>query len=178
MSVFGRGLSRTRRSFFGRIATLLSSNDIDEDTWDDIEALLIQADLGLAVTQKVLDTLRSNNWRDTGQLQVGLRSTLAGMLSTPPPLDLSGRPLSVVLVVGVNGSGKTTAIARLAHRLSLAGRKVMLAAGDTFRAAAIEQLQTWGERVGAPVIAGRSGSDPAAVVLTPQRRRRRAATTS
>ncbi len=165
MSVFGRGLSRTRRSFFGRIATLLSSNDIDEDTWDDIEALLIQADLGLAVTQKVLDTLRSNNWRDTGQLQVGLRSTLAGMLSAPPPLDLSGRPLSVVLVVGVNGSGKTTAIARLAHRLSLAGRKVMLAAGDTFRAAAIEQLQTWGERVGAPVIAGRPGSDPAAVVF-------------
>lgn len=165
MNVFGRGLSRTRRSFFGRIAGLLSGSDIDEDTWDDIEALLIQADLGLTVTQQVLDALRANSWRDSQGLQQGLRTTLAGMLTVPPPLDLSGRSLSVVLVVGVNGSGKTTTIARLANRLRLAGRKVMLAAGDTFRAAAIEQLQTWGERVGVPVIAGRSGSDPAAVVF-------------
>ncbi len=165
MSTFGRGLSRTRHSFFGRIATLLAGSEIDEDTWDDVEALLIQADLGLPVTQKVLDALQDNNWRDNDALQQGLRATLTGMLSPPPPMDLSGRPLSVVLVVGVNGSGKTTAIARLAHRLLLAGRKVMLAAADTFRAAAIEQLQTWGERVGAPVIAGQRGADPAAVVF-------------
>ena len=164
MNAFGRGLTRTRRSFFGRIAGLLSGSDIDEDSWDDIEALLIQADLGLTVTQKVLDSLRSGRWRNSEQLQQGLRTTLRDMLSAPPPLDISGRPLSVVLVVGVNGSGKTTSIARLAHRLSRAGRKVLLAAGDTFRAAAIEQLQTWGERVSVPVIAGRSGSDPAAVV--------------
>lgn len=165
MSVFGRGLARTRRSFFGRIAGLLAGSEIDEDTWDDVEALLIQADLGLSVTGKVLDALRRDHWRDSAALQAGLRATLADMLDAPPPMDLSGRRLSVVLVVGVNGSGKTTTIARLAHRLGLAGRKVMLAAGDTFRAAAIEQLQTWGERVGAPVIAGRSGGDPAAVVF-------------
>ena len=165
MNVFGRGLTRTRRSFFGRIVDLLAGNDVDEDTWDDIEALLIQADLGLTVTGKVLDTLRAGRWRNSEELLAGLRSTLLDMLSAPPPMDLSGRPLSVVLVVGVNGTGKTTSIARLAHRMQLAGRKVILAAGDTFRAAAIEQLQTWGERVDVPVVAGQSGADPASVVF-------------
>ncbi|MCE2490602.1 MAG: signal recognition particle-docking protein FtsY [Anaerolineae bacterium] len=164
MSVFGRGLTRTRRSFFGRIVDLLGGSDIDEDTWDDIEALLIQAALGLTVTGKVLDTLRAGRWRSSDELLAGLRATLLDLLSAPPPMDLSGRPLSVVLVVGVNGSGKTTSIARLAHRMQLAGRNVMLAAGDTFRAAAIEQLQTWGERVNVPVVAGQSGADPASVV--------------
>ena len=165
MNVFGRGLTRTRRSFFGRIVDLLAGNDVDEDTWDDIEALLIQADLGLTVTGKVLDSLRAGRWRNSEELLAGLRSTLLDMLSAPPPMDLSGRPLSVVLVVGVNGTGKTTSIARLAHRMQLAGRKVILAAGDTFRAAAIEQLQTWGERVDVPVVAGQSGADPASVVF-------------
>jgi len=165
LSVFGRGLTRTRRSFFGRIVDLLAGSDVDEDTWDDIEALLIQADLGLTVTGKVLDTLRAGRWRNSDELLAGLRSTLLGLLSAPPPMDLSGRPLSVVLVVGVNGTGKTTSIARLAHRMQLAGRNVILAAGDTFRAAAIEQLQTWGERVNVPVVAGQSGADPASVVF-------------
>ncbi|MCY3945677.1 MAG: signal recognition particle-docking protein FtsY [Anaerolineaceae bacterium] len=165
MSVFGRGLTRTRRSFFGRIVDLLAGSDVDEDTWDDIEALLIQADLGLTVTGKVLDTLRAERWRNSDELLAGLRSTLLGLLSAPPPMDLSGRPLSVVLVVGVNGTGKTTSIARLAHRMKLAGRNVILAAGDTFRAAAIEQLQTWGERIDVPVVAGQSGADPASVVF-------------
>ncbi|MCY4023537.1 MAG: signal recognition particle-docking protein FtsY [Anaerolineaceae bacterium] len=165
MSVFGRGLTRTRRSFFGRIVDLLAGSDVDEDTWDDIEALLIQADLGLTVTGKVLDTLRAGRWRNSDELLAGLRSTLLGLLSAPPPMDLSGRPLSVVLVVGVNGTGKTTSIARLAHRMKLAGREVILAAGDTFRAAAIEQLQTWGERIDVPVVAGQSGADPASVVF-------------
>ena len=165
MNVFGRGLTRTRRSFFGRIVDLLAGSDVDEDTWDDIEALLIQADLGLTVTGKVLETLRAGRWRNSEELLAGLRSTLLDMLSAPPPMDLSGRPLSIVLVVGVNGTGKTTSIARLAHRMQLAGRKVILAAGDTFRAAAIEQLQTWGERVDVPVVAGQSGADPASVVF-------------
>jgi fused signal recognition particle receptor len=165
LSVFGRGLTRTRRSFFGRIVDLLAGSDIDEDTWEDIEALLIQADLGLTVTGRILDTLRAGRWRNSEELLTGLRSTLLDLLSAPPPMDLSGRPLSVVLVVGVNGTGKTTSIARLAHRMQLAGRNVILAAGDTFRAAAIEQLQTWGERVNVPVVAGQSGADPASVVF-------------
>jgi fused signal recognition particle receptor len=164
LSTFNKGMSKTRRSFFGRIADLLGSTDIDDDTWDDIEALLIQADLGVETTRLVLDELRKRGYRRTEDLQQGLREVLASMLKIPPPMNISGRPLSIVLVVGVNGSGKTTSIAKLANRLNNSGRKVILAAGDTFRAAAIEQLQTWGERVGVPVIAGQPGSDPAAVV--------------
>ena len=165
MSVFNRGLSKTRRSFFGRITDMLGSTDIDEETWDDLEAILIQADLGVETTQFVLDTLRKQGFRRTEQLQQGLREVLASMLEVPPPMNISGRPLSIILIIGVNGSGKTTSIAKLASRLNNAGRDVILAAGDTFRAAAIEQLQTWGERVKVPVVAGQPGSDPAAVVF-------------
>ncbi len=164
MSIFNKGMAKTRRSFFGRIADMLGSTDIDNDTWDDIEALLIQADLGVDTTQDVLNELRKRGYRRTEDLQQGLREVLAAMLKTPPPMNISGRPLSIILVVGVNGSGKTTTIAKLANRLNTSGRKVLLAAGDTFRAAAIEQLQTWGERINVPVIANQPGSDPASVV--------------
>jgi fused signal recognition particle receptor len=164
LSIFNKGLEKTRRSFFGRIADMLGSTEIDDDTWDDIEAILIQADLGVETTQKVLRELQKKNYRRTDDLQQGLRSVLASMLKTPPPMNISGRPLSIILIVGVNGSGKTTSIAKLANRLNNSGRNVLLAAGDTFRAAAIEQLQTWGERVNVPVVAGQPGSDPAAIV--------------
>ncbi len=164
MSVFNKGLSKTRRSFFGRIADMIGSSEIDEDTWDDIETILIQADLGVETTGKVLERLRKEGYRRSEDLQQGLRQALFDLLEIPPPMNISGRPLSIVLVVGVNGSGKTTTIAKLANRLNTSGRNVLLAAGDTFRAAAIEQLQTWGERVNVPVIAGQPGSDPAAIV--------------
>ncbi len=168
MSVFSKGLSRTRQSFFGRISQMLGSTEIDEDTWDDIEAVLIQADVGVETTAKVLAALKTRTAREgitrTEQLQKALRATLTDLLKPPPPMNISGRPLSIILVVGVNGSGKTTSIAKLANRLNRAGRKVMLAAGDTFRAAAIEQLQLWGERIDVPVIAGKPGSDPAALI--------------
>lgn len=164
MSIFNKGMAKTRRSFFGRIADMLGSTDIDSDTWDDIEAVLIQADLGVNTTQQVLSELRKRGYRRTEDLQQGLREVLTSMLKTPPPMNISGRPLSIILVVGVNGSGKTTSIAKLANRLNNSGRKVLLAAGDTFRAAAIEQLQTWGERINVPVIANQPGSDPASVV--------------
>jgi fused signal recognition particle receptor len=169
LSIFRSGLSKTRQSFFGRIAQVLGNTEIDDDTWDDMEAILIQADLGIQTTAHVIDELQQRVKRDgitkTDQLHVALKETLSGLLSFPPPMNISGRELSIVLVVGVNGSGKTTSIAKLANRLNRAGRKVMLAAGDTFRAAAIEQLQTWGERVNVPVIAGKPGSDPAALVF-------------
>lgn len=164
MTIFSKGLSKTRSSFFGRIANMLGASEIDEDTWDDIEAILIQADLGVNTTMTVLDELKSRGLTRNDQVQDALRETLTDLLSVPPTMNISGRELSIILVVGVNGSGKTTSIAKLAHRLSRAGRKVMLAAGDTFRAAAIEQLQVWGERVDVPVVANKPGSDPAAVV--------------
>ncbi|GAB4340094.1 MAG: signal recognition particle-docking protein FtsY [Phototrophicales bacterium] len=164
MGIFNRGLSKTRKSFFGRIANMLGNTEIDEDTWDDIEALLIQADLGVNTTARVIQALKSRGITKNDELQAALREELLNLLSFPPTMNISGRELSIILVVGVNGSGKTTSIGKLAHRLSLAGRKVMLAAGDTFRAAAIDQLKLWGEKVNVPVIANQPGSDPAALV--------------
>lgn len=148
---------------------MLGGSSIDDETWDDVEALLIQADVGPKVAAEVVAQLRSKAQREglktREQVNEALRSVLMGMLKVPPPLDVSGRELSIVLIVGVNGAGKTTSIGKLAKRLgSYPGRRVMLAAGDTFRAAAIEQLQRWGERVNVPVIAGKPGSDPAALV--------------
>lgn len=169
MSVFRRGLSKTRQSFFGRISQLLGNTEIDDDTWDDMETLLIQADVGFDTTVRVIDDLqdrvRVDGLTKTEQLHAALKESLSSLLEFPPAMNISGRELSILLVVGVNGSGKTTSIAKLAHRLkNLSRRKVMIAAGDTFRAAAIEQLQTWGERIDVPVIANRPGSDPGAVV--------------
>lgn len=168
MSIFRSGLSKTRQSFFGRLTQMLGSSNIEDETWDDIEALLIQADLGVPTTQRVLSDLKARVRREgisrTEQLNKALKATLRELLSPPPVPNISGRPLSIILIVGVNGSGKTTTIAKLANRLNNNGRKVMLAAGDTFRAAAIEQLQTWGSRIGVPVIANKPGSDPASVV--------------
>lgn len=169
MSLFRRGLSKTRQSFFGRISQMLGNTEIDDDTWDDMETLLIQADVGFNTTVKVIDDLqdraRAEGLTKSAQLQDALKESLAALLEFPPALNITGRELSIILVVGVNGSGKTTSIAKLAHRLkNLSRRKVMIAAGDTFRAAAIEQLQTWGQRIDVPVIANRPGSDPGAVV--------------
>jgi fused signal recognition particle receptor len=144
---------------------MLGRSEIDEDTWDDIEALLIQADVGVSTTARILKELRSRGITKSEVLQQALREVMASLLQHPPTLNISGRELSIILVVGVNGSGKTTTIGKLAHRLhTINQRKVMLAAGDTFRAAAIDQLKMWGERVGVPVIASKPGGDPAALV--------------
>ncbi len=148
---------------------MLGNTEIDEDTWDDMETLLIQADVGFNTTVKVIDDLqdrvRTDGLTKSEQLQDALKESLSDLLEFPPAMNITGRELSIILVVGVNGSGKTTTIAKIAHRLkNLSRRKVMIAAGDTFRAAAIEQLQTWGERIDVPVIANRPGSDPGAVV--------------
>ncbi|MBL8155065.1 MAG: signal recognition particle-docking protein FtsY [Anaerolineae bacterium] len=169
LGIFRSGLAKTRQSFFGRIAQMLGNTEIDEETWDDIEAMLIQADLGVPTAQRVISDLKARVRKDgvtrADQLNTSLRETLRALLDFPPTPNISGRPLSIILIVGVNGSGKTTSIAKLANRLNNNGRRVMLAAGDTFRAAAIEQIQTWGSRIGVPVIANKPGSDPAAVVF-------------
>jgi fused signal recognition particle receptor len=171
LGIFRSGLEKTRQSFFGRIANIFSGGDqIDDDTWDDIEALLIQADVGVDTTLQVLEMVRARvrkeNLRTPDQMKKALKESLASLLQMPPTPNISGRDLSIVLIVGVNGSGKTTSIGKLAHRLNnVNNRRVMVAAGDTFRAAAIDQLQQWGERAGVPVIANKPGSDAAAVVF-------------
>lgn len=162
------GLARTRRAFFGRIAQVLGNTQIDDETWEDVEAMLLQADIGVPTTMKLVDNLkdraRSEGLTTTDELDEALRHELRALLKRPEPMNISGRPLSIVMIVGVNGSGKTTTIGKLARRMQLNNRKTIIAAGDTFRAAAIDQLQIWGERADVPVIAGKPGMDPGAVV--------------
>ena len=161
-------LSRTRQSVFGQIATVLGAGDITEETWEDLEALLVQADVGVPTTLALVDTLRQRTSREglyqTEQLLQILKEELRAILDEAPPFQLEEpRLLTLAMIVGVNGSGKTTTIGKLARYYKERGRKVILAAGDTFRAAAIDQLQIWGERADVPVIAGQPGGDPGAV---------------
>jgi fused signal recognition particle receptor len=165
-------LARTRNNIFGRIQTVLGQSDITPETWDDLEALLLQADVGAMSTERLLDALKARAERDgivkADQLRGALKDELVRLLTEKseqkPKSYKSTRLLEVIMVVGVNGSGKTTSIAKLALIYARHGRKVLLAAADTFRAAAIDQLQIWGERSGVPVIAGVPNSDPGAVV--------------
>jgi len=162
-------LTKTRRSFFGQIAGLLGGGEITEETWEDLEALLVQADVGVNTTMALVDSLREQVARgeahNTQQLEDLLKQELLALLDSPPPMRVDEpRLLTLVLVVGVNGSGKTTTIAKLAKYYKDRGRKVLLAAADTFRAAAIDQLKIWGERADTPVIAHQPNADPGAVV--------------
>ena len=160
------GLARTRKTTFGRIANLLGASEIDADTWDDLEALFIQADMGLETTEELIEALKAAQQKDgltrTDELRETIKSELVARLDAPPNLNMDARP-SVILVVGVNGSGKTTNLAKLGQRFQQQGKKIVFGAADTFRAAAIEQLQIWGERLNIPVIAGQPEGDPGAV---------------
>jgi fused signal recognition particle receptor len=165
-SKWREGLQRTSQAAFGRLASLLGATEITEDTWETLEALLIQADVGIETTQALLRALRQRV-RERGMtrasdLYQALREELLQRLPQPPPLTFSAHP-AVILIVGVNGSGKTTTIAKLGWRFQQEGRRVLFGAADTFRAAAVDQLQVWGERLGIPVIAGAPNSDPGAV---------------
>jgi len=160
-------LARTRQSAFGRIATLLGQSEITEETWDELEAMLIQADVGVSLTQTILTKLKERVKAEglirAEALKAVLRAELRAQLGEAArPLNLTASP-TVLVLVGVNGSGKTTTAAKIARHLQAQGHTVMLAAGDTFRAAAVEQLQIWGERLGLPVIAGQPNADPGAV---------------
>ncbi len=161
------GLARTRRVTFGRLAQMLGATDITEETWETLEALLIQADVGVDLTLELLDRLRDRVRREgitkAEDVLPLLREELLSLLRHPPDIAYRSRP-TVILVVGVNGSGKTTTIAKLARHFQEQGKTVLLVAADTFRAAAIEQLKTWGERLNVPVIASQPGADPGAVV--------------
>ena len=153
------------------LANLLPGGKIDDAVLDELETRLIGADVGIETTEKILEGLRGKVARkelaNLDALLAALRQSLLEIVapvSRPLVVDAARRPF-VILVVGVNGSGKTTTIGKLARRLTGEGRKVVLAAGDTFRAAAIEQLQVWGERNDVPVIAQSAGADPAAVIF-------------
>ncbi len=161
-------LSRTRTSVFGQIVSVLGMGEITEETWEDLEALLIQADVGVPTTIELVTNMRERVEREglyqTEQLVAAMKDEMHAIITDSPPFEMEiPRQLTVTMVVGVNGSGKTTTIGKLAHRYQGEGKKVMVAAGDTFRAAAIDQLKVWGERADVPVISGQPGSDPAAV---------------
>ena len=162
-------LAKTRQGFLGRIATLFQANEITDDTWTELEELLVQADVGVNTALQVVERLRTRvkkeNLKRMEDVRAALKQELVRLLEHPPFTSLDEpRMLSVVLIVGVNGSGKTTSIAKLARYYKNRGRKVVLAAADTFRAAAIDQLKIWGERAGVEVIAQAPGADPGAVV--------------
>lgn len=162
------GLSRTSKAAFGQIAALLGTSEITSETWDDLETLLIQADLGLETTSSVLDSLkriaRTDGLTRANELSSALKQDLRSRLAVPPSLNFDRKP-TIILVVGVNGSGKTTTIAKLSSRYHAEGKKILLGAADTFRAAAVDQLQVWGDRLGVEVIAGAPESDPGAVAF-------------
>src|SRR5690606_6475873 len=161
-----QGLARSSRELTGNIAGVFTKKKLDEDTLQDLEDVLIRADLGMETALRVTDALSAARYgRDVSDADV--RTIMAAEIekvltpvAKPLELDLSHKP-HVILVVGVNGTGKTTTIGKLAAKLSAGGLKVMLAAGDTFRAAAIEQLKIWGERTGSEVVSSKLGADVA-----------------
>lgn len=171
MSIFSRwkdGLSKTSKSAFGQIASILGTSEITDETWDDLEALLLQADLGIETTSSVLDSLkrltRAHGLIHASELSANLKQELRSRLITPPEINFNHKP-TIILIVGVNGSGKTTTIAKLTSRFKDEGRKVLLGAADTFRAAAVDQLQVWANRLNVEVVAGAPESDPGAVAF-------------
>lgn len=160
------GLSRSSQQLGDSIGGIFTKRKLDEDTLQELEDVLIQADLGLETAMRITDSLSSGRYGkdiSTDEVRRIMRSEIEKVLvpvAKPLELDLSHKP-HVILVVGVNGTGKTTTIGKLAAKLTAGGLKVMLAAGDTFRAAAIEQLHIWGERTGSPVVSSKLGADAA-----------------
>jgi len=173
-----QALERTRRTWFSHLTSLFERSRIDESLWEELEELLIGADTGVATAQKVLEDVQrrveKEGLKDPNEVREALKQELVDILQTARPRgklwrngqgpEAVGKP-AVILVVGVNGTGKTTSIGKLAYALRQEGAEVIIAAADTFRAAAIEQMREWGDRVGAEVIAHKQGADPSAVVF-------------
>ncbi|HIS29480.1 MAG TPA: signal recognition particle-docking protein FtsY [Candidatus Avamphibacillus intestinigallinarum] len=171
---YTKGMKKTRQSFTGRINDLIARyRKVDEDFFDDLEEILITADVGVMTVMDLIDELKMEvkrqNIKDTKEMQEVISEKLVeiyqGETEEDTGLNIQTDELTVMLVVGVNGVGKTTSIGKLANQLKEEGKNVMLAAGDTFRAGAIEQLDVWGERAGVDVIKHQEGSDPAAVIF-------------
>ena len=174
MGIFGSkkkmddGLLKTRTGFWGGIANTLRGSEIDDALYEELEEQLVLADTGADTAMELVDALRERvkkqKCRTGADALRELKAILADRLSPETEFDLSGRP-AVILVIGVNGVGKTTSIAKLANYYKNAGKSVLLAAGDTFRAAAGEQLDIWAGRAGVPIVKAPEGADPAAVIF-------------
>ena len=162
-----------KKSFFGRLSekiadAVMARAEVDEDLMDELEEILITSDVGVGAAEEIIDELREKIKDDRLQTRedtmAALREIISGMIGEGEPLHLDTKP-SVILVIGVNGAGKTTSVGKIAARLRSEGKKVVVAAADTFRAAAIDQLAVWCDRVGVDLIKQSEGSDPAAVVF-------------
>jgi fused signal recognition particle receptor len=159
------GLSKTRAGFIARIAELLSKKQISEDLLLQLEEVLLTADIGPKTAEQIFSqvraTLSRSELKDPSAVWSVIKDESRRLLHVDtPPVDFAAHNPFVLLVIGVNGVGKTTTIGKLAAQQLDAGRKVILAAGDTFRAAAVEQLEVWGQRAGVPVVRGKEGGDP------------------
>lgn len=163
------GLQKTRKGFVEKVFGLFSGNKIDDDLYENLEEALIQGDVGVNTAIDLVERLRERERKEKIKTVEGLQEAfgeeMVALLGEKTPLALDEGKLNIILVVGVNGVGKTTSVGKLAHRLKSEGHTVILGAADTFRAAASEQLKIWGERVGCDVIAHQEGADPAAVVF-------------
>ena len=164
-----QGLKKTKESILGQVNNIFKSfSKVDEDMLEELEEVLIASDVGVGVTSDIIEKLREaikeKHISEPEIARTELMSILEDVIGDNEGLNLSTKP-SVIFVIGVNGVGKTTSIAKLAHKLKSEGKTVALAAADTFRAAAIDQLEIWAQRVGVPVIKHSEGSDPAAVVF-------------
>ncbi len=171
-----QGLEKTKQSVFGKLARAVAGkSEVDEDVLDNLEEVLITSDVGVDTTLKIIERIEERVARDkyvsTAELNKILKEEIASLLTENNSddndnwdLPTDHRPY-VILVVGVNGVGKTTTIGKLAHQFKAAGKKVYLGAADTFRAAAVEQISIWGERVGVPVVKQQMGADPASVAF-------------
>jgi fused signal recognition particle receptor len=161
-------LKRTKESWFGKAMSLFDRASIGKEVWEELEEILISADVGLSTTEKLINAVKqraADEKLDGSQVRDILKEEMVKILTVPArPAVAAITPPEIILVVGVNGSGKTTSIAKLSFRLKKEGKNVLLAAADTFRAAAIDQLKKQGERVGVDVIAHQPGADPGAVV--------------
>ena len=162
-----QGLARTRKSTFGKIATFFGASEISETTWEELESLFIQSDIGVPTSLDIIEKVKEKTQQEgvlhTDELLGLLKDELLGRLITPSEMEWSHHP-SVLMVAGVNGSGKTTSLAKLGKRFQDEGLDTLFIAADTYRAAATEQLQIWGERLNIPVISGQQNGDPGAVV--------------
>lgn len=167
-------LKKTRSGIFGQVGSLFQANEIGDELWEELEEALVVADVGMETTLELVESTRARVERETvrraADAYLILKQEMVKLLQPDEPLGIEEpRILTVVLVVGVNGSGKTTSIGKLALRYKQMGKRVVLAAGDTFRAAAIDQLKIWGQRAEVEVIAQAPGSDPAAVLFDAMR---------